>query len=103
MLINSIHFIFDAQDVPEVESSGVIQYHVGRSPESPGALNAHLASEHFQRIYLNGIKSLVQRRDVVRLCYAAELGYEVTAVKDATAALSITTTEDLLQQLSALV
>ena len=91
MLINSIHFTFDAKDVSAAESSlrelrdtsrkeaGVIQYDVGQSSESPNvfalwevyrdkeALDAHLASEHFQRLYVNGIKSLVQQRDAARV------------------------------------
>lgn len=91
MLINSIHFTFDAKDVGAAEASlrelrdtsrkedGVIQYDVGRSAESPNvfalwevyrdkeALDAHLTSEHFQRLYVNGVKSLVQKRDVARV------------------------------------
>lgn len=91
MLINSIHFTFDAKDVSVAESSlrelrdtsrkeaGVIQYDVGRSSESPNvfalwevyrdkeALDAHLASEHFQRLYVNGIKSLVLHRVAARV------------------------------------
>ena len=91
VLINSIHFTFDVKDADAAESSlaqlrdasrkepGVIQYDVGRSVDSSNtfalwevyrdkdALDAHLASEHFQRLYVNGLKSLIQQRDAARV------------------------------------
>lgn len=91
MLINSIHFTFDPKDADNAEMSlrelrdasrkeaGVLQYDVGRSSENPSAfalwevyrdkeaLDAHHASEHFQRLYVNGIKSLVQQGEVERV------------------------------------
>lgn len=91
MLINSIHFTFDSKDADIVEGllrelrdasrkeNGVLQYDVGRSPENPNAfafwevykdkdaLDAHLTSEHFQRLFLNTVRPLVQQRDVERV------------------------------------
>jgi quinol monooxygenase YgiN len=54
----------------------VIQFQVGRSREKPNvfalwevyrdkaAIDAHHASEHFQRLVVNGIRPLVQQRNV---------------------------------------
>ena len=91
MLIKSIHLTFDPKEADVVEpllrelrdasrkEAGVIQYDVGRSPENPNffafwevyrdkeALDAHLASEHFQRIFVNGVRALVQERNVERV------------------------------------
>ncbi len=91
MLINSIHFTFDAKDAEQASRSlrdlrdasrkedGVIQYDVGRSTDDPNtfalwevyaderALDAHLASEHFQRLYVNTVKALVKQRDATRV------------------------------------
>ena len=89
--INSIHFTFDPSDAEFAASAlrelrdasreepGVMQYDVGRSSENPNifalwevyrnqeALDAHFASEHFQRIFANGLRSLVKDRDVQRV------------------------------------
>jgi quinol monooxygenase YgiN len=55
---------------------GVIQFQVGRSSEKPNvfalwevyrdkaAVDAHRASEHFQRLVVNGIRPLAQQRNV---------------------------------------
>ncbi|MBV8637975.1 MAG: antibiotic biosynthesis monooxygenase [Candidatus Eremiobacteraeota bacterium] len=91
MLINSIHFTFDEKDAVIVENvlrelrdasrkePGVLQYDVGRSTENPNvfafwevyrdkdALDAHFASEHFQRLFVDTVKPLVQQRDVERV------------------------------------
>jgi quinol monooxygenase YgiN len=91
VVINSIHFTFDPKDADTAEAllrelrdasrreAGVLQYDVARSSESPNvfafwevyrdkdALDAHLASEHFQRLFVNGVKPLVQKRDVERV------------------------------------
>jgi quinol monooxygenase YgiN len=91
MLINSIHFTFDPKDSDTAQSllrelrdasrkeAGVVQYDVGRSSENPNvfafwevyrdkdALDAHLASEHFQRLFVNALKPLVQQRDVEKV------------------------------------
>jgi quinol monooxygenase YgiN len=91
MLINSVHFTFDSKDADLVETllrelrdasrkePGIIQYDVGRSAENPNAfafwevyrdkaaLDAHLESEHFQRLFTNTIRPLVQQRDVERV------------------------------------
>jgi quinol monooxygenase YgiN len=90
-LINSIHLTFDLKDADVIEpllrelrdasrkEAGVIQYDVGRSPENRNvfafwevyrdedAMDAHLASEHFQRIFVNGVRALVQERSVERV------------------------------------
>ena len=91
MLINSIHFTFDSKDAGVVENvlrelrdasgkePGVLQYDVGRNPENlnvfafwevyqdKDALDAHFASEHFQRLFVNAVKPLIQQRDVERV------------------------------------
>ena len=55
---------------------GVIQYEVGRSPSKPNvfalwevyrdqeALNAHLASEHFQRLFVKSVRPLLQEQTI---------------------------------------
>ena len=90
-LINSIHFTFDPNDADLAESllrelrdasrkeAGVIHYDVGRGTEKSNvfafwevyrdkeALDAHFASEHFQRIFENLVRPLVQDRNVERV------------------------------------
>jgi len=91
MLINSIHFTFDAADADVAESLfrelrdasrqevGVIQFEVGRSREKPnvfalwevyrdqGAVDAHVASEHFKRLVVNGVRPLAQGRNIEKV------------------------------------
>jgi len=91
MIINSIHFTFSAKDAVIAESllrelrdasrkeAGVLQYDVGRSSEKPNvfalwevyrdqeAVDAHLASDHFQRLVVNSIRPLVQDRSIERV------------------------------------
>ena len=91
MLINSIHFTFAPADADVAESlfhelrdasrqeAGVIQFEVGRSREKPnvfalwevyrdqGALDAHLASEHFKRLVVNGVRPLAQGRNIEKV------------------------------------
>jgi quinol monooxygenase YgiN len=88
LIIASIHFTFADKDADKAESllrevrdasvkePGVIQFHVGRSSEKPNvfalwevyrdkaAVDAHRASEHYQRLVVNGIRPLAQRRNV---------------------------------------
>jgi len=90
-MINSIHFTFAAKDADLVASlfrelrdasrkeAGVIQFEVGRSREKPNvfavwevyrdqeAIDAHLASEHFQRLVVNGVRPLAQERNAERV------------------------------------
>lgn len=90
-IINSIHYSFAPKDADWVESlfrelrdasrreAGVIQFEVGRSPDKPnlfalwevyrdqGAIDAHVASEHFQRLVVNGIRPLAQERSIERV------------------------------------
>jgi quinol monooxygenase YgiN len=87
-IITSIQFTFASKDADTAESflrelrdtsvkePGVIQFQVGRSAEKPNvfalwevyrdkaAFDAHRASEHFQRLVVNGIRPLVQQRNV---------------------------------------
>lgn len=87
-IIASIHFAFADKDADQAESLlrevrdasvkelGVIQFQVGRSTERPNvfalwevyrdkaAVDAHRASDHYQRLVVNGIRPLVQRRDL---------------------------------------
>ena len=91
MLIQSIHFTFASKDADTVEAlfrqlrdasrqePGVIQFDVGRSRDKPAvfalwevyrdreALDAHLASEHYQRLVANGVRPLVQERSIERV------------------------------------
>jgi len=91
MIINSIHFTFSPKDAEIAESllrelrdasrreEGVIQYDVGRSREKPNvfalwevyrgqeALDAHFASEHFQRLVATAIRPLVQEGSIERV------------------------------------
>jgi len=87
IIIQSIHFTFAPTDADHVETlfrelreasrkeAGVIQFDVGRSREKPNvfalwevyrdqaALDAHVASEHFQRLVVNGVRPLAQDRN----------------------------------------
>ena len=86
--IHSIHFTFAPKDADRVEAlfrelrdasrkeAGVIQFDVGRSREKPNvfalwevyrdqaAFDAHVASEHFQRLVANGVRPLAQERSI---------------------------------------
>jgi quinol monooxygenase YgiN len=87
MLVNCIHYTFGPEDADKAEEifrelrdasrkvEGVILFDIGRSREQPNvfalweeyrdkaALDAHLASDHFNRLVINGIRPLAQRRD----------------------------------------
>jgi quinol monooxygenase YgiN len=91
MLIHSIHFTFAPADADTAESlfrelrdasrkePGMIQFEVGRSREKPNvfalwevyrdreAVDAHAASEHFQRLVVNGVRPLAQQRNIERV------------------------------------
>lgn len=89
MLINSIHFTFAPADAAESlfrelreasrHEAGVIQFEVGRSREKPnvfalwevyrdpGAVDAHVASEHFRRLVVNGVRPLAQGRIIEKV------------------------------------
>jgi quinol monooxygenase YgiN len=91
MMIQSIHYTFAPKDADAAESlfrelreasrkeAGVIQFDIGRSREKPNvfalwevyhdqaAIDAHLASEHFQRLVLNGIRPLAQQRTMEKV------------------------------------
>jgi quinol monooxygenase YgiN len=91
VIVNSIHFTFSPKDAGVAESllrelrdasrkeAGVIQYDVARSRERPNvfalwevyrdqeALDAHLSSEHFQRLVVTGLRPLVQDRNIERV------------------------------------
>lgn len=88
MIINSIHFTFPPKDADRAESlfrelrdvsrkePGVIQFEVGRSREKPNvfalwevyrdqeAVDAHVRSEQFQRLVLNGVRPLARDRSI---------------------------------------
>ena len=87
MLIQSIHFTFAPEDADKAaailrelrdasrEEDGVIGFDVARSQEKPNvfalweqyrdrtALDAHIATEHFKRLVLNGARRLAKQRD----------------------------------------
>lgn len=89
MIITSIHYTFAFEDADRAESlfreirdaslkePGVIRFEVGRGSDEPNvfalwevyrdqdALDSHYASEHFERLVLNGIRPLGQHRTVV--------------------------------------
>ena len=86
MLIQSIHYTFAPEDGDEAaalfeelqiasrKEPGIANYIVARSKEKPhvfalweeyddqAALDAHYASEHFQRLGINGIRVLAKER-----------------------------------------
>lgn len=88
MLIQSIHYTFAPEDADKAEAilrelrdasrkeEGVITFDVGRSLERPNvfalweeyedkaALEAHMGTEHFQRLAINGVRRLAQQRNL---------------------------------------
>jgi len=86
MIIASIHFTFSPEDADRVESifrelrdtsvkePGVVEFRVGRGQDKPNvfalwevyrdrdAVEAHRASEHFERLVVNGIRPLATER-----------------------------------------
>ena len=86
MLIQSIHFVFAPEDGDRVarifeelrrlssQEAGVARFDVGRSKERPSvfalweeyrdeaALLAHVESDHFRRLVVNGIRPLAKER-----------------------------------------
>lgn len=91
VLINSIHYTFAPKDADFAESlfrelrdasrkeAGVIQFEVGRSAENPSvfalwevyrdqaAMDAHVASRHFQDFVVNGVRPVAQERSIKRV------------------------------------
>jgi (4S)-4-hydroxy-5-phosphonooxypentane-2,3-dione isomerase len=91
MLIQSIHFTFAPEDADKAEAilrelrdasrneEGVVAFDVARSQEKPNvfalweeyedeaALDAHIATEHFKRLVLNGLRPLAQQRIAERV------------------------------------
>jgi quinol monooxygenase YgiN len=87
MLIQSIHYTFAPEDADKAEAilrelrdasrkeEGVITFDVARSQEKPNvfalweaykdraALDAHMATEHFKRLPINGVRPLAQQRN----------------------------------------
>jgi quinol monooxygenase YgiN len=87
MLIQSIHFTFAPEDADKAEAilrelrdasrkeEGVITFDVARSAEKPNvfalweeykdkaALDAHMATEHFQRLALSGVRAMARQRN----------------------------------------
>jgi quinol monooxygenase YgiN len=86
MLIQFVHFTFAQEDADKAEAmlrelrdasrkeEGVVAFDVARSQENPNvfalweqygdraALDAHMATEHFKRLVLNGVRPLAQQR-----------------------------------------
>lgn len=86
MLIQTVQFTFAPEDADKSEQmlrelreasrqeEGVISFDVARSKEKPNvfalwevykdgaALDSHMATEHFRRLVLNGIRQLSQQR-----------------------------------------
>lgn len=91
MLVNSVHYTFAAEDADKAEAifrelrdasrkeKGVVSFDIGRSQEQPNvfalweeyrdeaALEAHVASDHFKRLVINGIRPLAKQRDAARV------------------------------------
>ncbi|MBV9332971.1 MAG: antibiotic biosynthesis monooxygenase [Candidatus Eremiobacteraeota bacterium] len=87
MIVQSIHFTFAPDDADEVEAialelrdasrkeAGVVSYDVGRSRDKPGvfafwevyrdaaSLEAHLQSEHFNRLVVGRIRPMLKERN----------------------------------------
>jgi quinol monooxygenase YgiN len=87
MLVVSIHFTFAPEDADKAEAflrelrdasrkeDGVIGFDVGRSEEKPNvfalwevyrdraALESHAATEHFQRLVIQGVRIMAKQRD----------------------------------------
>lgn len=86
MLIQAIRFVFASEDGDRAEAifrelgaasraeAGVIAFEIGRSQEEPGvfglwevyrdpaALDFHKATNHYQRLVVNGIRRLMRER-----------------------------------------
>ena len=86
MLIQSVQYTFAPEDADKAEAilrelrdasreeEGVIAFDVARGQEKPNvfalweafrdraALDAHMATEHFSRLVLNGVRPLAQQR-----------------------------------------
>lgn len=87
MLVNSVHYTFAAENADKaaaiflelreisLKEEGVISFAVGRGRDNPNvfalweeyrdkeALDAHFASEHFNRLVINGVRPLAKTRD----------------------------------------
>lgn len=87
MLIQSIHFTFAPEDADKAEDllrelrdesrkeAGVIGFDVCRSEEKPNvfalweqytdkaALESHIATEHFQRLVIHGVRIMAKQRN----------------------------------------
>ena len=87
MLIQSIHFTFAPEDADTAEAmlrelressreeEGVIGFDVARSRDKPNvfalweqyrdraAFDAHVATDHYKRLVLDGLRPLAQQRD----------------------------------------
>lgn len=87
MLIQSIHFTFAPEDADKAEAilrelrdestkeDGVVRFDIGRSKEKPNvfalwevykdqtSLEFHVATEHFQRLVIRGVRILAKQRD----------------------------------------
>lgn len=87
MLIQSIHFTFAPEDAGKAEAilrelrdasrkeEGVVGFEVARHLEKPNvfalweqyrdkvAFESHMATEHFKRLVLNGVRPLAQQRN----------------------------------------
>ena len=90
-MMNSVRFTSTPKDADTVvalfrelrdasrREPGVIEFEVGRSPGKPNvfafwevyrdqeALNAHVASEHFQRLFVRGARPLAQEQSIEKL------------------------------------
>jgi autoinducer 2-degrading protein len=86
MLIQSIHFTFAPEEADKAEGllrelrdasrkeDGVISFDIGRSKEKPNvfalweeyrdaaSLESHIATEHFQRLVISGVRILAKQR-----------------------------------------
>jgi quinol monooxygenase YgiN len=86
MLIQSIHFTFAPEDADKAEGflrelrdesrkeDGVISFDIGRSKDKPNvfalweeyrdkaALDTHIATEHFQRLVIHGVRVMAEQR-----------------------------------------
>jgi quinol monooxygenase YgiN len=89
MVVSSIHYTFSVEDADKAASifvelrdasrreKGVISFEVGRGQEDPNvfalweeyrdeaAREAHLASDHFTRLVVKGVRPLAKKRDFV--------------------------------------
>jgi quinol monooxygenase YgiN len=89
MVVSSVHYTFTAEDADKAASifeelrdasrreKGVISFEVGRGQEDPNvfalweeyrdeaAREVHLASDHFTRLVVNGVRPLAKKRDFV--------------------------------------